>query len=67
MATPQDTIRLHRFGELVAFHFSDTETLYLDEPTARAFARKLLEFADDIANVSFSQSELGTIRIDREA
>lgn len=66
MATPQDTIRLHRFHELVAFDFSATETLYLDATTARAFARALLVFVEDIDNVSFVRSELGTCHIDRQ-
>lgn len=66
MPTPQDTIRLHRFGDLVAFHFTETETLYLDVPTARVFAHRLLEFAEDIDNVEFSRSELGTCHIDRQ-
>ncbi len=65
MPTPQDAIRLHRFGELVAFDFTVTETLYLDAKTAKAFAAKLLEIADDVDNVAFTDSAIGTHYISR--
>lgn len=64
--TPQETIRLHRFRDSVAFHFDSTETLYLDAPTALEFSHRLREFAEDIEAVPFSQSELETCNIDRQ-
>lgn len=49
----------YRFHDLVAFHVSDGEkTEYLSPSLAREFARKLIEVADNVEKVPFSESTI---------
>ncbi|MBD3262638.1 MAG: hypothetical protein GF334_13375 [Candidatus Altiarchaeales archaeon] len=45
---PQGRARIHRFHELVAISFSDTETLYLTPENAEAIGHELAAFAANV-------------------
>jgi hypothetical protein len=59
----QKTARVHRFREMVAVHFTDTETLYLSPDLARQLAAELTRYALDCNSVAFSRSEIGTTNV----
>lgn len=61
MATKnQQSVRLYRFGNSVAFTFPDSETLYISEGMARKLARCLNSYARDIKGCKFTESNIGT-------
>ena len=60
----EKSIRIHRFGDNIAFDTTSTETLYLSPDLARMFAEALIEYADDCERSKFSQSPLGTKEIE---
>lgn len=56
----QTKIRLHRFGDYVAFDCNDTETLYISANLARQFARQLNKIAKSIETENFVDSACGS-------
>lgn len=63
MKDTQKTFEAHRFGELVAFHLDNTETLYITSDMARRIGLVLARFADDIDKTGFCESTLESSRI----
>jgi len=62
----QNKVRIHRFGNSVAFHVSgdqNTETIYLNSEVAFLFGQMLQDFATDCATVPFVTSALQTVEI----
>ncbi len=53
-------IRIHRFGDLVAFDGDKGDTQYLTPETAKELAGLLLTYAADCQSVKFSKSFLDT-------
>jgi len=63
MPSAQTYVRLHRFGDCVAFDLTETETLYISVKMARGFARQLHRIAKDIEETAFSKSSVPTVTI----
>lgn len=51
-------ISLHRFRNLVAINPFNGHTYYLTPEKARAFGQELINYANDIENVRFTDSKL---------
>jgi len=62
----QTYVRMHRFGDNVAFDLDDIETLYISKDLARQFARMLLDITDDISDRRFQDSRFSTRSIVEE-
>jgi len=63
---PQKHVRLHRFCDLVAFDFTETETLYISAKMARQFARQLNRITKNIEQIPFTKSSVPTVTINED-
>ena len=62
----QNIASIHRFGESVAVHVGDGQTVYLSRHQAAVLSDALARCARNIADKSFADSEFGTINIGRD-
>lgn len=61
---PENHFRIHRFCDLIGFHFGSTETLYMSPTMAREVSRLFETYANDIEQVPRSyDSPLGTMEV----
>ena len=56
--------RIHRFHDLVGISFDGTEQLYLSHRTAEALGQLLIDYAEDVRERKFSNSDLETATLE---
>lgn len=59
----QENASLHRFHNLVAVSFTDTNTLYLTPELAQKLSDQLAIYAKDCNTTRFVNSQLNTVEI----
>jgi len=62
----QKSSRVHRFLDLIAIDFPDTETLYLTSGHAIRLRHILADYLDDIVKRSYGDSRLGVVEVKPE-
>lgn len=58
------TLSVYRFGDSVATHNGQGETIYLDPAVAIQYARNLLAAASEMKKCKFTDSKIGTLTVE---